>query len=185
MKKLIITYGSSLILIILLWFLFLISPLREKRKEIRSACSEAQTRLEDIRNTMVQFPRHFTKEKAMEQEKQRLMTQLFSKDDLIRLFGDLQNIAQSHDLTIMEITPSIEELLQMNSRALQDNLPQPLDISVKLGGRFPDIGEFINVVENEKFYHGVNICKIVAASDGGYPMAEFGFKVILGEAGIS
>jgi len=180
MKKLILTYSASLLLIVVLWFLFLISPLTIKRQEIKASYSEALSKLEDFRITMIEFPEHFANQKEMEKKKELIMSQLFSKEDLLRLFGALQKKASDFNLVLLEITPSIEELLAMNSQALQNNLPRPLDITVKLNGRFSDIGEYVKSVEAEKFFHGMDFCKISSTSEGhASPSIDFGFKVIL------
>lgn len=181
MKKLILTYSISLLLIIMLWFLFLISPLAIKKEEIKASYSDALGQLEDFRRSMIDFPEHFVNQKEMEKKDEFLMSRLFSKEDLLRLFGDLQKKASNFNLVLLEITPSIEELLTMNSRSLQNNLPRPLDIAVKLNGRFSDIGEYVKSIEAEDFFHGTDFCKISSTSDGhASPSVDFGFKVILG-----
>ncbi len=181
MKKLLLTYIASTVLIVLFWFLFLISPQVNSRREFRAAYSEAQIKLTDFRKTMLEFPERFSSVKEINHRRLLLESQLFSKEDLLRLFGNLREKAAESNLSLLEITPSIEELLAMNKQPLQDEFPRPLDISVRLNGPFPDIGEYIKLIEGEKYFEGINSCKVISTADGNAsPSVDFGFKVVLG-----
>jgi Tfp pilus assembly protein PilO len=180
MRKVVALYFAGGVALILGAFLFLISPQINKRREIKASYAAAQEQLEDFRRTLARFPELFSDEKILEQRRRQLATTLFSKEELLVLFGSLEKMALERDLVLLEITPSIEELLALHNRRDRDNnLPQ-LNLAVRVSGSFKDIGEYIKTVERESFYNGLNFCRIAASENGNsFPKAEFGFRVIL------
>ncbi|UCD17663.1 MAG: hypothetical protein JSV44_01820 [Candidatus Zixiibacteriota bacterium] len=157
---------ASLIGMTALWFLFLLSPVIRQRQEISAKTVETKDRLVEFNRIMADFPRHFKLEKEFLKRRELLSSQLYSKGDLIRLFDEFEGIAQKHHVRLIEISPSIEELLALNRRAAKDTLPQILEISLQINGPFCDAGEFIREIEARSFYKGLRFCRIINDVDG-------------------
>ncbi|SYZ72509.1 hypothetical protein TRIP_C20624 [Candidatus Zixiibacteriota bacterium] len=184
MKKTILIYSATAVGLAAIWFFLLMAPLMQKNRETRVAIDTAEQKLTDMERILLEFPEKFRSEHDLLMQKKILVAQLYSKEDLIKLFDNIKSKAASADLNLLEITPSIEELLALNSRAGTDDQPQELNLTVRLSGGLHNLGQFINQMEDEKFYQGTNFCKINGTYGGkSYPEMAYGFKAVLGTLG--
>jgi hypothetical protein len=143
--------------------------------------AESETKIAGYIKTMIEFQSFFTTQQGLLQKKQTLISKLYSKDDLIKLFARIQKNSLGYDLTIVEISPSVAELLELNRRLLDSDKPQPLDIVVRFRGNLRNAGQYIKEIENEDFFNGINYCRISNHYDNHIESEiSFGFKAMLG-----
>ena len=117
----------------------------------------------------------------LQSTRSNLTARLYTKDDILRLFDRLYLEAGHENLTIIEITPPIEELLSLNRQVGDPTKPLFLNISVRLEGGYVDFARFVRVIENSEFYRGTNLCQIIGARDDVYRLKQvYGFKALLG-----
>lgn len=181
MKRRYIISIAAAALILAVWFLFLIIPQMKKRNEIRVALAESESRIEDFREIMVRIPEYFDARQHLSQRKKHLISMLYSKDDLLRLFDDMTEKLSKHDLVLVEISPSLVELLAMNKQMPDEYEPQLLDINIRLSGPLQSIGQFVREVESQNFYKGMNFFRISnPAEDRRFSDVSYSFKAILG-----
>jgi Tfp pilus assembly protein PilO len=182
MKKLIATTLSILVGISLLYFFFLISPLIQLKGEYKDSYAQAQTRLTEFRSMLLEFPEHFAMGTEAHEKREIITAQLYSKEDILKLFSNIEKRALDLNLNLLEVTPSIEELLALNEQqASNNNLPRQLDIIVRLNGEYRDLGEYIHSIESEGFFQGVNFCKVRGSASGtAFPEMSLGFRAVLG-----
>jgi Tfp pilus assembly protein PilO len=181
MKKQVAISLSIILALGLLGFFFLISPQVEERMTIRASLVAANGNLDDFRKTMLQFPEYFDHEKEIFQTKKLMVSQLYTKENLIKLFDELKTQALQADLNLLEISPSVEELLALNHQLPSDSQVQQLNLIIRLNGNFRNLGKFIKAIEAERFYQGINFCKIAGTSEGETaPEMALGFKALLG-----
>ncbi len=184
MKKVIFLYLSVTLGLAATWFFFLMSPLMQRNNDAQNSIVNAEQKLSEMQRILLEFPEKFRAEHELLMRKQILVAQLYSKEDLIKLFDNIKAKAESSGLNMLEITPSIEELLALNQRAGADDQPQELNLVVRLNGGLRNLGRFINLMEDEKFYQGTNFCKISGTYGGrAYPEMAYGFKAVLGTLG--
>ena len=179
-KRYFITIGIALA-IALTWLLYLMSPGIQERDSLRTAAAEAEKQLAGFRQIMFEFPDFFNSRKQLLQQKKHLLSKLYSKAELLKLFDQLKQAAEVCDLRLVEISPSVEELLALN-RSLPDEVtPRPLDITVRLLGDLRNIGEYIEKTSSRDFYQGLTRCVISNPDDGRrLSHVTYSFRAILG-----
>jgi len=165
------------------WHFFLVRPQLEKKENIDANLTESRKRLTDLRRLMVQFHEYFETRRELAHARESFMSKLYSRDELIRLFDKFETLAERQELLLVEISPSVEELLALNKKFVDDHNPHPLDITIKFRGDLKSAGEYIKSIETESFYKGANFCKVSNPVDGRHISdVDFGFRVILGTA---
>lgn len=162
-------------------YILLLQPAYEKKAELTRKQQEASELMADFKNTMLTAPEYFRMHRDILDRKESVNSKLFSKEDLIRLFDNLEIRASRYGLKVTEITPSINELLRLNRSFPSGNEPQILNMSIMLKGDFISAGKLIREIENEKFFNGPVLCRISNRSDDRTDSdILFSFKAILG-----
>ncbi len=169
------------ITIIGLWIILMAQPQYKVRRLLKSAIAESENRLSDYRKIMVEFHKQFDNHKELLKRKTELISRLYSKNDIIRLFGELTAKSSKYDLDILEFSPSVEELIKLNQTFAEADQPLHLNITLKMRGRVPSAGKFIGDIESQNYYKGFNYCSIRNTTDNN-PFSEiaYSFKAILG-----
>ncbi len=181
MKSRLIIIAALTILTTVAWFVFLFRPALHKKYSLSASIQESSQRLDDISRIVLDTPEFYRKYKELLSQKKSAESQLYSREDLIRLFADLDSKARSHSLNLTEITPSIEELLLINRNYPGDGEPQILHLSVIIKGYFVDAGEFIGEIEKENFYQGLDFFHIANNTQGNpHSEIQYAFKAVLG-----
>lgn len=184
MKKRHYIVGAIAIAMILLWFLVLVGPTLEKRAKIRVELQIANQQFQDFEKIVTSAPEFYRTHEKIKLQKEKLASQLYSKENLLSLFKDLEDRAARNNLKVIEFTPSVEELLLMNRLVLDGNSPQTLNIVVTLSGELRDLGNFLKGVESQNFYQGIDMCRISNSVDGQKNSNMIlGFKAVLGTLG--
>ncbi|GEM_PF-925840 len=161
MKKHYAIIVIAVLAVSVLSYILLIQPAFERASILGSELTKSIQSLEDINQTMRDAPAFFKIHRDIINKKENLASQLYTKEDLIRLFDDLDKKAMKHKVAIVEITPSIEELLLLNKKLPSDAEPQMLNMSISIRGGFIEAGNFIKDMESQKFYQGVQHCMIL------------------------
>ncbi len=175
-----LTLGLSAAILIA-WALFLAVPADHKINGIKSNIGEARSQLADFNRIMSTLPDFYDSRKAIDAKKSRLMSKLIPKKDVMELFDKIKKMARQSDVTIKEITPSVEELLFLNRQMPDDNRPQVLEIGLKLDGTIFEVGQLIKKIEAENFYKGLTFCRIFNhLNDSRTSDVQYGFKAVLG-----
>ena len=181
MKSRYIISLTVIIIIFLAWSFLLVRPAIDKGKAVSNSLNESEKQLRDFKNIILQAPEFIKKHKEIAGQKEKMVSQLYTKEDLMALFDDLENKTIKHGLKLIEITPSVEELLRLNRQLPSDDLPQILDIVINLRGRLKNLGQFLQEVESESFYQRLNLCIISNTVEGReYSDITYGVKAVLG-----
>ncbi len=181
MKQHHIIIGLAAIALVAISYIALIGPALDNAKRLNNELLKADRNLEDINRTMLEAPEFFKMHRDILNKKKTLTSQLYTKEDLIRLFEDFEKKATRHHLKITEITPSVEELLLLNRKIPSETDPQILNLTIYLRGGFINVGNFIKEMEAQKFYQGIDNCRIT--NNGPYSAdsnIKFSFRAVLG-----
>lgn len=181
MKKRYIITIAVVCPLFVLWLVFLMVPQKKSDILIEKSLAESENRVAQYQTIMYEFPGYFENRRQLFEKKKHLLSKLYSKDDLVKLFDRFEEKTKGHQLTILEITPSVAELLKLNHLLLKENKPQILKIEIRMRAGLADVGRFIEEIEKEDFYFGLNFCQIIN-SPAGDELSEirFGFNAILG-----
>jgi hypothetical protein len=181
MKRRHIIAIASFALIITLWAVFMALPQQREKGHIKKQLTTSESQLSDYNKIMREFSATFKAYEQLLQRKEHLISKLFSKDDVLRLLDELNRLSSKYNIEIAELSPSVEELIALNKVLPRDGQPLELDIVVKMRGGFQNIGRFINIIEQENFYKGLNFCHIHNQGIGDpRSFASYGFKAMLG-----
>jgi len=172
---------AILLAIVSAWYLLMLAPQMKKAGEIRASLETSDRMLNDFKNIIERFPQYFKAQKELSSKRRMVLSKLYTKDDLIKLFDKIESESERYNLRLVEITPSIEELLKLNRMMQMDNQPHSLDIEIKQRGSLQNIGEYMRFIESQEFYHGMNHCRISnPVETRQFSDLTFGFKAILG-----
>lgn len=167
--------------VIAVWIFAALMPHYRAYSSIDSQIFEAQRKLVDFRQTILLLPEYVKTRNELAQRKAALNSSLYTKENILSLFEKFYLLADKYRVTIEEITPPIEELLQIN-RILPDSTGLMfLNISLRVQGNYQDFGRFVSAIEAEPFYRGPNNCNIIGTLDRHADVQYFlGFKSLLG-----
>ncbi len=163
-----------------LWLGLLFLPLRKEKADLSERIADAHHKITDFSRVMAALPDFLKEHGDLENQKRRLSSRLYAKEDILMLFEHLERLATQHRLETTEISPPVEELLRINRMASDSAGTERLKINMKLRGSYVDFGRFLGNIEEQDFFRGVSDCKITAARDA--PSAvhmQLGFYALL------
>lgn len=167
---------------ILIWFFAVYSPSYKKLLEVETEKNEISAQITDFKRTLTQLPVFLERRKDLKQEKNDVISKLYTKDEVISLFDSLQILAVENNLYIQEITPPLEELLELNNIMPDSSQPQFLNIKLVLKGDYLNFGHYAERIEDSPFFRGVNSCNMIANKEKDEPLRIYlGFKALLGQ----
>lgn len=175
-------YIFTTLILLTLWTLMIWLPSYRQNLLIKVRINEAKQQLNDYKYTLEQLPLIIAEKKQYENMKSILDEKLYTKQDILKLFDKLYDIAYKEQLHIVEITPPVEELLMLNRNISDSTQPLFLNITLSMTGNYINFGKFSEKIENSQFHRKTNICQIIGDSK---PVNKlkfmFGFKALLGK----
>lgn len=173
-----ITGGLALLA---LWYFVAYRPITSDSRAVKDAVTDVKKRLDDYNRTCLELPKFLEENRNLEEQRSELNSSLFAKSDILDLFHHLAKEAQEYDLQLVEISPPVSELLELNRRAPLDNEPQFLNVQLDFRGQFVPFGKFVEHLETEPFFRSVNTCFIHGSLDR-RPTVDLtlGFRALLG-----
>ena len=166
------------------WFLLLILPTMERQHRLKADLHQAEIHLADFGNIIKLAGEYCKTHAKIMDKKEQITSQLYSRENLMSLFDALERMALDNGLKVVEFTPSVEELLMMNRTLPDENKPQVLNIVMTLKGGLRNMGDFLRKIESEKYYQGIDICRITNTAEGQENSdIVYGFKALLGVVG--
>jgi Tfp pilus assembly protein PilO len=144
----------------LLWYFVVFSIVNTELDTMRARTTEVQAQLADYTKTVKELPAFLAANDNLEQLRSELNSSLFAKGDILQLFRQLADDASSHNLELVQISPPVEELLELNRQALLDNEPQFLNVTLDLKGQYLDFGRFMTDLEARPYFRTINTCVI-------------------------
>jgi hypothetical protein len=181
MKKRLIIYSLSTTIALALWLIIMIFPQFKMKSEIGQSLNQVDTRLAEVQKAMASFPQELGTNREIKLMREIDLSRQYSREQLLTLFDQMRQYAYRENLAVLEISPSVEELLELNRNlARKKEFPQ-LNLTIRLNGSFRNLAQYIKNIESEEFYLGTNFCQIAAPTSGqGNPDMTYGFKAILG-----
>jgi len=166
------------------WYFVGYVPLHGQMIEINHQIDVAQAQLIDYRATISQLPVLIQAGAEMDARRYRQNAALFAKEDVLRLFDEIKIQAGSEELSVIEITPPVHELLNLNAAAATPHEPLYLNVTVRLMGDYIGFGRFVQRVESFPYFRGVNTCSAMGTADKSAPVIySLGFKALLRNSG--
>jgi hypothetical protein len=109
---------------------------------------------------MKQLPVYLEQSHDLETFRDHLNSSLYARDDILKLLNRLTADAVSHNLSVVEITPPVMELLELNRRQDQAGEPQFLNLTLDIRGQYVDFGRYVRQLESTPYFRAINHCSI-------------------------
>ncbi|MBU8932382.1 MAG: hypothetical protein KOO62_00095 [candidate division Zixibacteria bacterium] len=178
--------GAGLALIAI-WFFMIYAPYCQDKERQLSSNDNALRQLTDFDNIMSGLPSFLSVSEDLEATRLDVVSHLYAKTDIIELFDHLEQIAYKGNLKPLEISPSIRELLYMNTLITTTAQPLFVNIDMRLSGGYTDCGRFIQTLEQTPYFRGINYCRMIkGTSDNRHALSlEVSFRAMLGHLGTT
>ncbi|HOD66278.1 MAG TPA: hypothetical protein PK186_05770 [candidate division Zixibacteria bacterium] len=185
MKPRVLIYGGIALALVVLWAFLVYTPYRHKAASARAAVRDTERRIDEAHRLTLQLPAFLKAEQTAESLRLDLDARLYAHADVLALVDDLVARADRHRLRVAEITPPVEELLQLDRTAAAAS-PPFLNLEITVTGEFEQLGRFVADVEGSDYARGINRCIIAGAPDGSAPLSlQLGLRALLGSRGGS
>lgn len=167
--------------LICLWFFILFIPFQTSNNKYEHEIQQAQNQFNDFNQTISMLPSIIKRKGTLERQKFELNSRLYTKAEVLSLFEKLKEKAAFINLSVSEITPPVEELLLLNSIIPDSTKPQFLNIGMRLKGNYIQFGKFVEILEREDYFRGINRCIITGDVKQNIETNFYiGFKALLG-----
>ena len=174
-------YAAGGLAAIVLWIVLMYTPLRREHQGIAETTVSIEAELRDFQQTISTLPNDLSASDDLEASRSRLHSALYAKDDILRLLDHITSQADHVGLATTEISPPISELLQLNRSAFDPEEPEFLNLTYTLTGGYVGFGRFLNHLEQEPYFRGINSCRINGSLDGvERAVYSVSFKALLG-----
>lgn len=145
---------------IALWYFLLYVPTHSELQSTREEITTTENQLADYSRTIEQLPAFIQADQNLEVMRRQLNSSLYAKNDILKLFRELTRDAETNGLKLIQISPPVSELLELNNQASADNKPLLLDITLDFQGRYIDFGQFISRLETKPYFRSARSCLI-------------------------
>ncbi len=170
--------------LIVAWIFLVYVPLSRKQAAADEQIREAEHQLQDLRESVTLLPSFLNARDQLESNRRDLNDKLFGKSEILELFREIDIMASSHQLTLVEISPPLLELLQLEETVADTTTAPFLTLRLTLEGEYTRFGQFVSELEQADFYRQPQKCKIMGARDAAHPTRyDLDFTALLGTSG--
>lgn len=183
MKNRIVIYSTIVIACCALWISLIYAPAKARRAVVELEIHEAREKLADYHQTLSELPAYIKSLDSLTQEKEHLLSNLYSKAEILKLIEKVNEQASSNDLVVVEVSPPVAELLRISRMSRDSELPEILNLTLRLEGQYQNFGKFLDQIERTPFFRGINRVRI----DAQYETPDhlgfvLDFKALLGQS---
>jgi len=167
-----------------LWFMFIHTPMVREQQQIKSQIVEAEAQLDDFSRTMEQLPGFLEVSNNLSAARAEMNSSLFAKEDILNLFREITEDAVAQNLTVVEISPPVMEILALNRTTGLASEPPFLNIKLNIEGGFTDFGKYLSCLESSPYFRSVNFCILKSEEEGSVKLnVTVSFRALLGSVG--
>ncbi|MEW5994915.1 MAG: hypothetical protein AB1744_11040 [Candidatus Zixiibacteriota bacterium] len=141
-------------------------PLHNRHVRFSNDIQAARQQIADFNRIMAELPLFLKTRGELADQKTKLSSRLYAKDDILRLFTHLNELANKRNLQITEINPPVEELLRLNRAGIDSTATELLLINLKMQGTYLNFGRFLASIEQADYFRGISDCAIMGAPNG-------------------
>lgn len=162
---------------------FVVVALHKERQSIKLETTQLQVKLLDYQTTMLTINSYLNKRKELSVRRQLLSIGLYNREEVLALVNALVAMASNEGARVREISPSVEEILELNNHAPGDESPQYLEMAVRVSGSLSSAGRFMKQLENSPLFVQLRKLTVIEREKGFVP-ADYTirFNAILGSA---
>ncbi len=181
MNRPLMLYCATAVVLTGIWFAFILRPAIVERKSAEAKVVDLQRQLTSYLNLVASMPEYLKTRNTLQSQTKDLHSALYAKNEILQLLERLNRQAHDENLTIVDITPPVSELLKLNRTTGPDE-PLFLNITLTLQGDFTGFGKYVNSLEKAPFFRGINSCRIIGPEEiNTHLNIVVGFKTLLGQ----
>jgi len=184
MRNRLIIHGIISLALIAAWVVLVYMPLASRRKAVDLRIQSTNEQLQNARRSISLLPVFLQTRERLQTDRADLDSRLFGKSEILELFREISIVADAHNIRLVEMSPPLIELLNLEQVATDTTKAPFLSLHLTLEGRFADFGRFVDEMEQSDFYRIPERCQIVAPRSEDKPSQyHFDFKALLGHTG--
>lgn len=181
MNRRLIYYYLGAIALVAAWYFVVRQPEAAEQKKLNDEIAAAESKLADYRTTVADLPTILEQQKQLLSSKSELESSLFAKRDILKLFRELNDHVDRHNLQITEISPPLSELVALNQKMQQPGEPLFLNIKLTIRGGYIEFGQYVAELEQQPYFRGINRCVVQSGQSSNDPtIFRIDFKALLG-----
>jgi hypothetical protein len=159
-KQRFVYYVLGSLALVALWYFVAYAPTSSSIKTVNDEITAAEGQLADYNRIASSLPSVLENDRNLEAERRNLNSSLYAKSDVLALFRQLTQDAESYDLKLVQISPPVSELLELNRQATINNNPLFLNITLDFEGQYVKFGQFVGGLETKPYFRSVKACLI-------------------------
>ncbi|MEW5795757.1 MAG: hypothetical protein AB1772_05300 [Candidatus Zixiibacteriota bacterium] len=159
-KNRITLFGFAAAALAVVWYFLVYCPTAQCLKVAHDDIDEAQLQLADFNRTMAELPEYLQADQNLQVLRHELNSSLYAKDDIVELFRQIVREANDYGLRLVQITPPVSELLELNRQASAENNPLFLNVTLDFRGEYLDFGRFVTRLETQPYFREATACHI-------------------------
>jgi Tfp pilus assembly protein PilO len=182
MKKLWIIYGAAAAGLIAVWLIALVLPLKHDQDKLKAELISAETTVAQLQQEAAQLPAILKRNSDLGDNIPGYEEDGHTREEVLTLLNKLGQQCESHSLAISEVRPPVEELILLHELHQEHpGMPQFLNVTLVLDGRYIDFGKFVTNLERSEYFNQVNFVRVKSNPDN-QTNTQFmiEFKVLLG-----
>jgi len=179
-------YVAGTLALLGLWYFLAFTPTFARLNSVRGEVDGALRQLADYNRTIQELPEFLKVNDNLQVMRHRLNSSLYAKSEILDLFHQLTTDAQDHNLQLVQISPPVSELLELNRQASVDNSPLFLSVTLDFRGNFLDFGRFVSNLETKPYFRSVKNCVLRDSQTSQYTIdMSLSFKALIGTTEVS
>ncbi len=155
-------------------------PIDRHINETDAQVAQTQNQLAEYNRIVKELPSILDAEHQLQVERLTLNSSLYAKEDVLSLFQQLSQDAAEYNLKLVQITPPISELLELNRQAAVENNPLFLDITLDFEGQYLRFGQYVSDLETEPYFRAIRSCRMRSQPSAPFVDLSLSFKALLG-----
>jgi Tfp pilus assembly protein PilO len=159
--------------VVVAWYFLVFTPTNQQMTAAHIEASTVSTELETLLIKLKNVPDQLKTEQGLDSLREAINSSLYATNEIERLFNEFTDEAETYGLTVTEITPSVEELLQLEENLRKKDFAPSLNFGVRMTGRFVDFGQFVERLEAAPFFQGINKVTVNAQAEPGKPLTFY------------
>lgn len=173
-------YVVGALVLAALWYVVAYRPGSRKLQAIHEDTIATERKLAEYHKIVNELPSILEADRKLQAERRLLNSSLYAKGDVLALFQQLTQDAAAYDLNLVQISPPISELLELNRQATADNNPLFLNVTVDFEGQYLKFGRFCGNLETKPYFRAVRSCQMRSRPASPTVDLSLSFKALLG-----
>lgn len=170
-KPFIVALAASVAIFVCLYAI-LVYPASRERIQEQTRATEINAKLTEYSSSVVTIESIASARDSLRNVSEILNERLYARADVMALVERLSSLCQDANITLRELSPSVNQLLAMNAVQPSSTEPQFLELSLRVTGGIKDVAQWMQTLTKEPFFILTNSIHAFSREQGVIP-AEY------------